>query len=89
MSFSGFALPDLIEEGEPPAILFHGRNDSTVPFVLAEQTCAAATAVGVTCELVPHDAGHSRADDIDAAWDVIAEFLEREMLIPAGIALPG
>ena len=87
VSFSGFALTDTIDAGEPPAILFHGRDDSTVPFALAEKTCDAAAAVGVTCELIPHDSGHGRADDIDAAWDTIAEFLAREMLAPAGITL--
>jgi predicted esterase len=87
VSFAGFALADTIEAGEPPAILFHGRDDRTVPFALAQQTCAAAASVGVVCELVPHDAGHGMADDIDAAWDTVIEFLRREMLDPAGIAL--
>jgi dienelactone hydrolase len=87
VSFSGFALTETIDAGEPPAILFHGRDDSTVPFALAEKTSDAATAVEVTCELIPHDSCHGRADDIDAAWDTIAEFLAREMLAPAGITL--
>lgn len=87
VSFSGFGLADRIDTGEPPAILFHGLNDRTVPFALAEKTCQGASAVGVTCELIPHDSGHGGADDIDSAWDTIAEFLEREMLGPAGITV--
>ena len=70
VSFGGFVLADTIDAGEPPAMLVHGRNDQTVPFALAEATCAAATAVGVTCELVAHDDGHAipeeSFDDVDA-----------------------
>jgi predicted esterase len=89
VSFSGFALAEHIDSGEPPAILFHGRNDTRVPFSLAEATCAAASAVDVTCELVAHDAGHSPAPDLEAALDQAVEFLDREMLIPAGLGALG
>ena len=75
VSFSGFALADTIEAGEPPAMLVHGRNDSTVPFALAEQTCAAAAAVAVVCELVPHDAGHGIVED---RFDAVDAFLSAD-----------
>lgn len=86
VSFAGFALADTIDAGEPPAILFHGRNDGTIPFALAEQTCAAAAAVGVTCELHPHDEGHGFAADETEALELMLAFLEREMLIPVGLS---
>lgn len=79
VAFSGFALPDHIDTGEPPAILFHGLDDPLVPFSLAEKTCAAALSVGVACELVPHSGGHSAGADA-AAIDRAVSFLAREML---------
>jgi dienelactone hydrolase len=84
VSFAGFAVADTIEPGEPPALLIHGRDDNTIPFALAEQTCAAATQVGITCELIAHDSGHGMADDVAGALTLADEFLRREM----GIATP-
>ncbi|MCJ7781628.1 MAG: alpha/beta hydrolase [Acidimicrobiia bacterium] len=92
ISHAGFALPDTIDPGEPPALLFHGTNDDTIPFSLAEKTCAAATAVGVVCELVPHENGHGFSGDLhagsgdDPTIQMTIEFLNREVLAPAGIA---
>lgn len=74
VSFGGFALADSIEAGEPPSMLVHGRNDATVPIALAEQTCAAASAVGVVCELVAHDAGHGVPPD---TFDSVDDFIGR------------
>jgi predicted esterase len=85
VSFAGFALADHLDSGEPPAILFHGRDDRTVPFTLAERTCAAAQAVGVTCELVPLDDGHALPMDLSELLDTAEQFLDREMLTPAGL----
>jgi acetyl esterase/lipase len=79
VSFAGFAIADTIEPGEPPALLIHGRDDRTIPFALAEQTCAAATQVGITCELVAHDSGHGMADDVPGALTLADEFVRREM----------
>jgi predicted esterase len=55
-------------------LLVHGRNDSTVPFALAEQTCVAASTVGVLCELVAHDAGHGVPPD---TFDDVSDFIGR------------
>jgi predicted esterase len=84
VAFSGFALPSHIDSGEPPAIIFHGRNDDIIPFSLAEETCAAAEAVGVTCELVAHNAGHSFPPDLAGALDRAVQFLDREFVSPEG-----
>ena len=92
ISHAGFALPDTIDPGEPPALLVHGTNDDTIPFSLAEKTCAAATAVGVVCELVPHANGHGFSGDLlagsgdDPTVQLTIDFLNREVLVPAGIA---
>ena len=80
ISFAGFALADTIEAGEAPVLMIHGRNDGMVPFALAEQTCASAAAVGVTCELLVHDDGHALLSDT-ATLDRIDEFLRQELAI--------
>jgi dienelactone hydrolase len=82
ISFAGFALADTIEAGEAPVLMIHGRDDAMVPFALAEQTCASAAAVGVTCEILAHDDGHGIPSDT-ATLDRIDEFLRRELAIGA------
>jgi acetyl esterase len=42
-----------VERGTPPAIIFHGTADQTVPFKTAEVFCAAMKKAGNRCELVP------------------------------------
>jgi hypothetical protein len=93
ISHAGFALPDMIDPVEPPALLVHGTNDDVIPFSLAEKTCAAATAVGVVCEVAPHENGHGFSGDLDPTHgddptvQLTIEFLNREVLAPTGIAL--
>jgi acetyl esterase/lipase len=54
-----FGAPD---PGEPPAIAFHGTNDTTLPISGSETACVRARAVGVHCEVVPYDgSGHEIA----------------------------
>lgn len=83
VAFAGFAIGQTVDAGEPPALLFHGSDDRTIPIALAEQTCAAATAVGVTCELVRHDEGHGLPSDRRAVFDRADEFLRRQLGIDA------
>lgn len=91
IAHAGFALPDSIDPGEPPAFLVHGTNDDVIPFSLADETCVAASAAGVVCELVPHDNGHgfsgaldpSRSDD--PTLQATIDFLNREVLAPVRI----
>jgi dipeptidyl aminopeptidase/acylaminoacyl peptidase len=86
VAHAGFALADTIDAGEPPALLFHGRNDPQIPFALAEQTCAAAQAVDIVCEIVAHDEGHAFAEDNLEAVELVTAFLEREMVVPTGLS---
>ncbi|MGE3776463.1 MAG: alpha/beta hydrolase [Pirellulaceae bacterium] len=44
-----------VRSGAPPAIIFHGKADSTVPFATAEAFTAAMTKAGSRCELVGYD----------------------------------
>ncbi len=41
--------------GTPPTIIFHGRDDTTIPFVTAEAFAAAMKKAGNRCELVGFD----------------------------------
>jgi acetyl esterase/lipase len=43
-----------VTKGVPPAIVFHGTADTTVPFANAEAFCDRLRAVGSRCELVPY-----------------------------------
>ena len=79
VAFAGFGLADTIEPGEPPCLLFNGRNDGTIPFELAEASYVAAVGAGITCELVAHDQGHSMANDIDAALNRADQFLQEHL----------
>ena len=44
-----------VKRGLPPAIIFHGRADTTVPFVTAEAYARVMRAAGNRCELVGFD----------------------------------
>jgi acetyl esterase/lipase len=43
-----------VTKGAPPAILFHGTADTTVPILSAEAFCQRMAEVGSRCELVPY-----------------------------------
>lgn len=43
-----------VAKGTPPAILFHGTADTTVPFANAESFCQKLREAGTRCELVPY-----------------------------------
>lgn len=48
-----------VRKGAPPAIVFHGKADTTVPYETAELFCEKMQAAGSRCELVGYDgAGH-------------------------------
>ena len=44
-----------VKPGAPPTIIFHGRADTTVPFVTAEAFAARMKAAGARCELVGYE----------------------------------
>lgn len=57
-----------IAAGAPPAIVFHGTADTTVPFANAQAFCDGLRKVGTRCELVPYEGqqhgffNHGRGD---------------------------
>jgi acetyl esterase/lipase len=59
VSLMGYAPVHAVPVGAPPLLLLHGTADRTIPFTLAERTCALAAAADVSCELVPFEGlGH-------------------------------
>ena len=44
-----------VSKGDPPTIVFHSRDDQTVPYETAEQFCKAMSGAGNRCELVSFD----------------------------------
>jgi acetyl esterase/lipase len=61
VSVSGGApTNDLIDPGDPPAIFFHGTEDTTVPYIWAVQNAAAMYNAGIFTVFEPFEgAGHS------------------------------
>ena len=59
VSLSGARLGTAPNAGEPPTLLFHGTADTIVPYLWAQQTVDAATAVGAQADLTSFQgAGH-------------------------------
>ena len=57
-------LINYVKAGQPPAIIFHGKDDKTVPYASAEAFTEAMKKAGNRCELVGYEgAGHSFFDD--------------------------
>ncbi len=49
-----------VKAGQPPTIIFHGKDDTTVPFASVEAFTVAMKNAGNRCELVGYEgAGHS------------------------------
>ncbi len=65
-----------VDAGDPPAIVFHGKADTTVPFETAAAFCEAMRKAGNRCELVgyegrPHgffNYGRSRKSYASTVW---------------------
>jgi acetyl esterase/lipase len=72
-----------VKKGAPPAILFHGTGDTTVPFKTAELFAQAMTEAGNTCKLVPFEGrahgffnfGRGNGEDYIATVRQMDEFL--------------
>lgn len=52
VALAGYGPPGDLRPGTGPMLLVHGTIDRTVPLRRAAETCAAARAVGVRCDLV-------------------------------------
>lgn len=50
VSLWGTGNPHHISPGSPPIVMFHGTNDTTIPFPLAAGTCAQTIAQRNVCE---------------------------------------
>ena len=61
ISFAGQAHAADFGPGDPPLLLVHGDRDLSIPLARAQETCAAAQAAGVRCDLqrVPGAAHHT------------------------------
>lgn len=57
ISVSGFAAGRDLEPGDPPALMFHGTQDTVLPFPLHAYTCALATLLQSGCEQVVYPGG--------------------------------
>jgi acetyl esterase/lipase len=72
--------------GRPPSIMFHGTNDTVVPFGAAQTQCDQSAAVGNMCLLVPYPgADHSIPFQLQADITArTADFIFEQVLWPLG-----
>lgn len=80
VSLWGASDRQMIEPGAPPALMFHGRDDRTVPFKLAWGTCRATRRRDNVCR--PRwwsGVGHSAFDRQDEIVRRTVRFLDRHM----------
>lgn len=80
---------DVIDPGEPPILVFHGTDDTTVPAAAGLVPCAATMAVGNVCEahLYP-GSGHSLHHDHSADWEArTVSFLYRHLVDPQPVPM--
>jgi acetyl esterase/lipase len=62
VSIAGGGAEEAIDRRDPPALMFHGTRDQSVPFHWARDTCAAYRRAGAGCRLVAFPgAGHEIA----------------------------
>lgn len=68
-----------INAAAPPALLFHGSEDTLVPFMQSQQACAMYEAKGLThCTLVElKGVGHKWPDQSELIYGPLIEFLQR------------
>jgi acetyl esterase/lipase len=55
LSYAGTGSPTWPQPGEPPVLMLHGVEDTTVPLSTAEDYCDASNLATVPCELVTYD----------------------------------
>ena len=89
VSIAGFAFANPAA-GDPPAIMHHGTNDTTVPLSSAQNTCNRAVNVGDICQLITyagqgHNVVSTRATEIRTST---AHFLMDNILFAKGYYAP-
>ncbi|MEZ5134326.1 MAG: hypothetical protein R2699_04530 [Acidimicrobiales bacterium] len=83
-SLAGMTYGWYAESGEPPAILFHGTKDGTVPYSGAKDFCDTA-GVRITCELVTFtNGGHGITGDWEVLREGMAHFFYEQSLSGLG-----
>ena len=93
ISGAGYHVPGVngsIDPGEPPIMVLHGTNDTSLPMPGSLIPCAATLALGNVCEAhlfpgEPHDVGDWRGDEM-LAFSV--DFLYRHVIAPAPLLPP-
>lgn len=79
LSISGAWRATDIDVGEGPIYMFHGTNDTTVPFPLAVETCVGQTAMTNVCEISVNEGGGHGGDSVGMREE-IADFLCRRVV---------
>ncbi len=85
ISLGGMALPDMVDPAEPPALMFHGTKDATVPISYAKSFCDGANARGGDCTLVAYSgAGHDLSSKNELTAETSSNWLFDKVLAGLG-----
>jgi dipeptidyl aminopeptidase/acylaminoacyl peptidase len=67
-----------VKPGQPPAIIFHGKADTTVPYETAQRFTDAAVKAGNRCELCGYEGqGHGFFNSTKPGKEYFVKTLER------------
>jgi acetyl esterase/lipase len=75
------ATDSVMQAGEPPLLIFHGTEDTTVPYVEAQQLVARATQVGIPHRLVTLTGqGHAAWNNVPLFETELTTFLSQRLM---------
>jgi predicted esterase len=81
VSIMGAEVPQAIGLLESPIVMFHGTNDTTVPFPLAAVTCATTLALANICDFHPYaGAGHNLGSHFNEIIKISSDFLYKNVI---------
>jgi acetyl esterase/lipase len=83
LAYAGLTTANFPERGEPPLLMFHGSQDTVVPYDEAAQLCSSANARGVLCDLRTYSGAHGITSDWDELHQASVEFLYEHDIAPA------
>lgn len=90
VSLAGVRFFGAVEAGEPPLLMFHGTEDTVVPYGAGASVCEEVLLAGVLCELVTYQGiDHGLSSFNRDVGNRTADFLAEHVLAPLGLVTAG